>query len=586
LYELLTGHRPYRLPSRDSDELARVICEREPTRASAVVAFSETLERSNGDLTIVDPEAVSHDRDSTVDQLRRRLRGDLDNILSMALRKEPHRRYESVDQFSRDLQRHLAGLPIYATRDTLGYRTVKFIERHRIGVPAGVIVAILLCITTVVALQKAARLSVRVEQDQHLATAFLGEIHDSIARLPGATPARERIIQHSLRYLDGLSRDAGQDMGYRRSLALAWEKFAELQIGYVGPGLGRSQDALQTARKAIAIREAIANENPNDLNAQFELATSYTLAGYIAGRAGTADLRRPYDTKALALAEKLVEKEPRNPGFRSALASAHRNLAYVLMFDDRYDEARKHLNKSLAIHMEIAAERPGDPAAQRDLANLQYRLGLSYAESGQPAHAREHLTEALALQEKLLATDPENATYRSDLASTHHFLGMALGQMSLNAEAIRHFDRAIAIRRDSLGHDPRDGRTRSMLAGNYSRRAAVQLQARDLPGALESARTAVELQQAVVEQDQGGVPVRISLAEFEARLGSVQAALASAGSSAHWKEALQAYSEAVRLYDGLEAEGNLKGPALRNEAAAARAALSRCEKEAALRARS
>ena len=528
LYGLLTGHRPYRLPTRDSGELARVICEREPTRASAVVAFSESLERSNGDMTIIDAETVSYDRDTTVDGLRRRLRGDLDNILSMALRKEAHRRYESVDQLSLDLQRHLAGLPIGARRDTLGYRAGKLIERHRIGVPAGIIVAILLCITTVVALHKATRLAGRVDEDQRLATAFLVDIHDSIARLPGSTPAREAILQHSLRYLDGLSRDAGQNSTYRRSLALAWEKFAELQIGYIGPGLGRSQDALQTCRKAMAIREAVAREHPNELSAQFELANNYTLAGYIAGRAGTADLRLQFDTKALALAENLVEKDRRNAAYRAALARAHTSLANGLLFEDRYDEARTHLMKSLAIHREIAAERPGDAGAQRDLAILQYRLGYSYVDSGQPAHAREHLTEALALQEKLLAGDPENNTYRSDIAATHHFLGMALGQLAQHSDALGHFDQAIAIRRAALAQDARDGRTRSMLAGNYSKRAAVQLQAHDLTGALETARTAVRLQESVVTQDGGGIPVRVSLAEYQARVGAVLAELAAA----------------------------------------------------------
>jgi non-specific serine/threonine protein kinase/serine/threonine-protein kinase len=581
LYELLTGHRPYRLPPKDSGELARVICEREPTRASVVVGFSESIERADGEITIVDAETVCHDRDTTIDQLRRRLRGDLDNILAMALRKEPHRRYESVDHFSQDLHRHVAGLPILARRDTLAYRAGKFIERHRIGVPAGIVVAILLCITTVVALHKASRLAGRVEEDQRLATAFLVDIHDSIARLPGSTPAREAIVQQSLKYLDGLSRDAGQSSTYRRSLALAWEKFAELQIGYIGPGLGRSLDALQTCRKAMAIRESVAKDNPNDLTAQFELANNYTLAGYIAGRAGTADLRLEFDTKALAIAEKLIGKDPRNPGFRAALARAHTSLAYGLIFDSQYEAARVHLNKSLAIYTEIAAEKPSDRRAQRDLAILHYRVGSTYVQTRQPAHAREHLNEALLMQEKLLATDPENNTYLSDIAATHHFLGMALGQLAQHADALRQFDRAIQIRRASLAHDPRDGRTRYMLAGNYSQRAAVQLQSKDLRGALESARMAVQLQESVMALDGRAVPMRVSMAEFQARVGAVLAAIAAEGRRSYWVDAAHSYRDAVVEYNALQAEGYLRGADVRSEAAAAKDALARCEKEAA-----
>ncbi|HYO83342.1 MAG TPA: serine/threonine-protein kinase, partial [Bryobacteraceae bacterium] len=288
LYELLTGHRPYRLPTGDSGELARVICEREPTRASTVIGFSESVERSDGELTVVDPSTVCHDRDTTIDQLRRKLRGDIDNILMMALRKEAHRRYESVEQFSLDLQRHGAGLPIIARRDTWNYRLSKFIERNRVAVVAGAAVAVMLFSLAIVALHKATRLANRIQEDQKLATTFLVEVHDAIARLPGATPAREAILQQSLRYLNGLSREAGDEPQFQRSLALAYEKVAELQVGVVGPGLGRSADALEVCRRAQELREAVARSVPDDVQVQYELANNYLLAGYIAGRAGSA----------------------------------------------------------------------------------------------------------------------------------------------------------------------------------------------------------------------------------------------------------------------------------------------------------
>ena len=93
LYELLTGHRPYRLPMRDSEELARVICEREPTRASTVVGIREKVEEGEGATITVDPGEISDLRRTTIDALRRHLRGDLDTVVSVALRKEPERRY-------------------------------------------------------------------------------------------------------------------------------------------------------------------------------------------------------------------------------------------------------------------------------------------------------------------------------------------------------------------------------------------------------------------------------------------------------------------------------------------------------------
>src|SRR4051812_18976350 len=146
----------------------------------------------------------------------------------MALRKEPHRRYESVEQFSEDLHRHLAGLPIIARKDTVGYRAAKFFDRNRWGVTAGAIVAALLIVMSVVAIHKAAQLAHRIQEDHRLATSFIVEIHDNIAKLPGSTPAREAMLRQSLRYLNGLATDAGGDPEYRRSLALAYEKIADL----------------------------------------------------------------------------------------------------------------------------------------------------------------------------------------------------------------------------------------------------------------------------------------------------------------------------------------------------------------------
>jgi serine/threonine-protein kinase len=137
LYELLTGQRPYRIKTRRPDEIARIITEQEPTRPSAA---SKDQESSDSQFTI------HHSRS---------LRGDLDNIILMALRKEPARRYVSVAQFSEDIRRHLAARPVVARKDTLGYRTFKFVARNRIAVSATAMVALAIIVSLIVALGQA-----------------------------------------------------------------------------------------------------------------------------------------------------------------------------------------------------------------------------------------------------------------------------------------------------------------------------------------------------------------------------------------------------------------------------------------------
>src|SRR6185503_19648048 len=106
--ELLTGRSPYRLKSRVPHELAQAILEQEPRR--------------------------------------QRLKGDLDNIVLMAMRKEPQRRYATAEQFAEDIRRHLEGLPVRARPDTFGYRAGKFVRRHKLGVAAAALITLTLLI--------------------------------------------------------------------------------------------------------------------------------------------------------------------------------------------------------------------------------------------------------------------------------------------------------------------------------------------------------------------------------------------------------------------------------------------------------
>ena len=129
LYELLTGHRPYRLRSRSPHEIAQVICEETPEKPSTIVGRTELVTRTEGPVTLT-PETVSKVRRTKPDELRRSLSGDLDNIVLMAMRKEPGRRYPSAAAMQADIMRCLEGMPVSARRDTLMYRISKGLRRN------------------------------------------------------------------------------------------------------------------------------------------------------------------------------------------------------------------------------------------------------------------------------------------------------------------------------------------------------------------------------------------------------------------------------------------------------------------------
>ncbi len=183
LYRLTTGRSPYRTSGSSSAEaISRAVCDQEPGRPGVAK--------------------------------------DLDNIILKALRKEPERRYVSVDALAEDLRRYLAGHPVLARKDTLAYRAGKFVLRHKAGTVAASLGALTLAAAAGVAITQArvARAE-RAAAERHfnevreLADSFLFEFHDAIKDLPGATPARQLVVRRALEYLERLSRPQARRRG-------------------------------------------------------------------------------------------------------------------------------------------------------------------------------------------------------------------------------------------------------------------------------------------------------------------------------------------------------------------------------------
>jgi serine/threonine protein kinase/tetratricopeptide (TPR) repeat protein len=155
LYELLTGHRPYRLTQHSPAEIERAICEQEPETPSTAISRVENDTTPDGKPITKTPELVSLTREGEPDKLRRRLRGDLDNIVLKALQKEPQLRYGSVAEFSQDIDRHLEHQPVKARPSTFAYRVSKFFQRHRIEVSAACAVIVVIAAAASIAFNAA-----------------------------------------------------------------------------------------------------------------------------------------------------------------------------------------------------------------------------------------------------------------------------------------------------------------------------------------------------------------------------------------------------------------------------------------------
>lgn len=142
LYELLTGVRPFQFKNQSLDEAIKVVCGTDPTRPSeaAAAAAASKSQKGKKETGKVNSSGTFVSESFPPPGSRSSLKGDLDNIVLKSLRKEPVRRYLSVEQFAADIDRYLKGLPVSARPNTFSYRAEKFIKRNKIGVTAALLV--------------------------------------------------------------------------------------------------------------------------------------------------------------------------------------------------------------------------------------------------------------------------------------------------------------------------------------------------------------------------------------------------------------------------------------------------------------
>jgi serine/threonine protein kinase len=257
LYELLTGRFPYRFSSQTPREIERAITEQAPEKPSTAVF-------KNQQSKIINPKFI---------------RGDLDNIVLMALRKEPARRYQSVEQLSEDIRRHLETRPVLARADTVSYRAGKFIRRNKIALAAGSLILLSLVAGLIATTWEARREKRRFNDVRQLAHSVLFDYHDAIKDLPGATKVRERLVQDGLTYLDSLTKEAGGDPALQRELADAYERVGDVRGQVFSASLGDRAGALDSYNKALHIRESLVAAAPRNTQNRRDLAASYQKIG-------------------------------------------------------------------------------------------------------------------------------------------------------------------------------------------------------------------------------------------------------------------------------------------------------------------
>jgi len=505
LYQLLTGRSPYQGHTRTPHELALAVCETEPVRPSSAVLKTEShssRHTASDDRTFADNDFADHIGENTPAKLQRRLAGDLDNIVLMALRKEPERRYPSAEQLADDLSRHTEGLPVIASPGSWTYRAVKFAGRHKVGMAASLAVLLALTVGVMLTAREARiarqqaeiaeknrkRAEKRFDDVRKLSDSLIFDVHDAIQNLPGSTPARKLLLDRALEYLDSVSQDAAGDHDLERELAKGYQKLAAVQGSAVESNLGEVEASIKSDRKALALFESVAKANPNNVQDQLNVAMMHRILSFSALNDATGQKELE---QAIAITDRVLQTAPNNPVALSESAVQQQDIAFML--DAAGDRARAidAYRKNYEIKLGLWNRDPKFKEHVHGMGISLVMLGEALAHMGSREEGSKRIAEgigfyktlvkevnginekreliisqqkgadillmngdaagALAIYQKaqialevFAKPDPANAMLRIDLANMNYYQGRALTVLGRNGEANSSLLRAIA----------------------------------------------------------------------------------------------------------------------------------------------
>ena len=454
LYELLTGERAQIADPSSPLALDQSICETDPVPPSVRAAAC-------GD------KNLSH-----------QLRGDLDTIVTMAIRKEPERRYSSAAALGADLGRFLDHRTVEARPNTAWYRMSKWARRHWVAAVAAVLVTISIAGGVASTVYQARRAEKRFQQVRNLANVFVFDVHDRIQYLPGSTEARRVIVSTALRYLENLRQDAGNDSVLLRELAAAYEKIGDVQGNPATSNLGDSQGALASYRRAESILRPLSDQG--DAGATLALtSTVYKLGSLqhvLGDPAGAKQLEH-----AREVARALVAKRPNDLVTLELAANINADLARLSSDAHAPQRAREAAQEATAMAERMVAVNPSSQETLDFLALSKNSLAAAYRSAGDLELAAQTYREGLSVREQLVKDHPENTSYRRLLLITYGHLGDALGPPEANGlgqlpESVRAFEKAASIAAWISQRDPADRKSWFDLAAAQMRTAASLLE--------------------------------------------------------------------------------------------------------------
>ncbi len=459
LYRLLCDRPPYKVHRDNVLEMMQTICEQEPVPPSQQWrSASDDSDRAGG---------YPH----RVEQMPRRLQGDLDNIVLTALAKDPGARYAGIADFAEDVRRHREHRPVRARAGTRRYRLGKFIRRYRAAVvTATVIFSVISAGLVTIAVQavnladERNRALASAEQNARLTEVLTGMVQIANVDAPGVeqiTTVGDRLAQ----YLDHVRTELADEPETRLHLleviGEAYEKLRDWP-----PAADVFEEAWLLAQSLLGATDE------RTLTLQAQLAQAAASVG-------------DWD-RAESLLDELEAFYLRTYGVNDVRV-AEVIFARAYLYQIRLptaDPRRQDLEEQFARALEIWRAVYDPP--HEDLARGLHFLGLTHSDR---TRGIDYMREGLDMSRVALGED-------------HGMVARRKNDLAL--EVLRHgdMDEAIAlIRRASELHAAAWGETHPQTLSMTSNLAAILQRAGEYDEAIEVYQRNLELTRRVVDDD-------------------------------------------------------------------------------------
>ncbi|MBK6851712.1 MAG: serine/threonine protein kinase [Burkholderiales bacterium] len=427
LYLLLTGVRPYGRDATTPQQAARSALEDEPSRPSSLP-----------------PDLVG---DATWLATRKQLQGDLDNILLKALAKPVEQRYASVDALAADVRAHLGGFPVGARAPSWRYRTGKFVRRQWPLVLASSLGLLALVGGLAAALWQNHQIdSARRLAEQRLAGVkkltrdVVFRYGDAVTYLPGGLQVKEGMMVDAAQRLEAFAGLAADDPELRADVATAWARLAYIQGDENTATLGKPEDAIVNADRALALAGDAITQRVGDAEFVLWMARAHGARGHALRQLDRKDEALVAFQASLALLQQGLAAQPRSRQLLIERATMRHGTAQL-----HYQPGNNHLGRpdeALVLLQQARTELEALEAQRHDV-EVIYQLGtvvggieLVHLGRDEMDLAIARAQETVALRRRSAEEDPSSTVYADGLMTEANNLGFALLRMRRGAEAV------------------------------------------------------------------------------------------------------------------------------------------------------